>query len=65
MFNNKKVLTEEQKIENAVVAVDYRKLPMLKKIDFWLMVIKYWYSGDEWDFAKAYAMSVIKGFKRY
>jgi len=65
MFNNKKVLTEEEKVENAKVAVAYNQLPLMKKFDFWVMVIRYWYNGDDWDFAKAYAMSVIKGFKRY
>ena len=30
---------------------------------YWLAV-KYWLSGDDWDFALEYAISLVKGFKR-
>ena len=28
------------------------------------LAVKYWLQGDEWDFAKDFAASIVKGFKK-
>ena len=36
---------------------------MIQKIRIYQLAIKYWLSGDDWDFAIEYATSLVKGFK--
>jgi hypothetical protein len=43
---------------------DIQKLPFTDKIRLHTLAIKYYFKGDDWDFAREYAMSIIKGFKR-
>lgn len=28
------------------------------------LALKYWLQGDDWEFAKDYATSIVKGFKK-
>lgn len=37
---------------------------MLDDIRILFLTIKYWMQGDEWDFAKEYAESLVRGFKK-
>lgn len=36
---------------------------MQKKIDYYLLSIKYWLQGDEWAEAQAFAERLVYGFK--
>lgn len=37
---------------------------MIDKIYIYLYAIKYWLQNDDWEFAKEYAESIVKGFKK-
>jgi len=37
---------------------------MRKGVSVYLMAIKYWLQGDEWEFALEYARLIVGGFKR-
>ena len=37
---------------------------MLDNARIYWLALKYWLSGDEWNFAVEYATSLVKGFKR-
>lgn len=34
------------------------------ELRIFFLAIKYWLQGDKWDFAKDYASSIVKGFKK-
>ncbi len=36
----------------------------MENIRIYYLAIKYWLSGDNWDFAVEYAESLVKGWKR-
>jgi hypothetical protein len=36
---------------------------MKKKIDFYILAVKYWLRGDDWQDAKEYADFIIYSFK--
>lgn len=40
------------------------ELPISDLPRFYFLSIKYLWNGDKWDFAREYAMSLIRGFKK-
>jgi hypothetical protein len=36
----------------------------MKTIRIYILAIKYFLQGDKWQFAKEYAESIVKGFKK-
>jgi len=36
----------------------------MNKIRIYVLAIKYWLQGDDWDFALEYATTLVAGFKR-
>jgi hypothetical protein len=59
--NSEKRIKKEKQIAIKNAISDW---PLGKKIDFYKMSIKYWWSGDEWLFAQEYALAMMKGWKR-
>lgn len=41
----------------------FKKLKILDKIRVYRLAIKYYLNGDDWYFAKSYAISLIGGWK--
>ena len=37
---------------------------MFIKINIYYFAIKYWLQGDTWKFAKEYAYTIVKGFRK-
>ena len=39
---------------------------MKKRLSYsgWILAVKYWIQGDDWKFAKEYALSITAPFKR-
>jgi len=35
----------------------------MKEIRIFILTIKYWLKGDDWEFAKEYAEAIVRGFK--
>jgi hypothetical protein len=55
--------TEEEKEKKAEIKAEISILSFDKKVSFYRMAIKYWWAGDDWLFAKEYALSLINGWK--
>lgn len=36
----------------------------MKTIEVYLLAIKYWFQGDDWDGAVIYAKRIVNGFRR-
>lgn len=36
----------------------------MNEIRIYILTIKYWLQGDDWNFAKEYAESIVRGFKK-
>lgn len=37
---------------------------MIKEIDHFLLTVKYWLCGDDWEFARQYAHTIVYGFRK-
>jgi hypothetical protein len=60
----RKVLTEEEKEENAKLDEKIADLSLFAKFSFYRLAIKYYFSGDDWLFAKGYALSLVAPWER-
>lgn len=60
---DKKILTPEEIAEKQRLKKEFDKLSLEDKVRVYILAVKYWYSGDDWDFAKGYALSLVKGWK--
>ncbi len=38
-------------------------IQMIKKLTIYYLAIKYWYCGDDWEYAKEFARFVVNGFR--
>ena len=59
-FREGKQEDKEDKDINKKIA----ELPITDVPRFYFLSIKYYIQGDDWDFAREYAMSLIRGFKK-
>ncbi len=60
----KPVLSPEEIKEKLRLKKEFDKLALSDKMRIYTLVVKYWAAGDDWDFAKEYALSLIKGWKK-
>ena len=63
MIHGKKILTPDEKEEIDRVEKGISELDLGKKFQLYKLAIKYYFAGDDWDFAKAYAFSLIKNWR--
>ena len=43
---------------------DYKKLTPQQKYEVLKLAIKYWFTGDKWEFALEYSIGLVKGWKK-
>ena len=60
----KRKLTQDEIEEKARLKKEIDELSLPEKFNLYQLAIKYYLSGDDWDFAKGYALPLVKGFKR-
>ncbi len=61
----KKDLSPDQIKEKKRLKKEFDKLSLSDKVRIYSLTLKYWFNdGDDWDFARGYALSLVKGWKK-
>lgn len=60
----KKNLSPDQIKEKKRLKKEFDKLSLSDKVGIYSLTFKYWFNGDDWDFARGYALSLVKGWKK-